>query len=132
MTVSGTIERSVTMSVFDIAQFHARRTWQLMTVGSAAMAAPRSLMVVTFLPKRQAKVCWPAGSQSVSCVIGVIGVGVCTWMAVWNTPAASNFANSGAMWFIVVWQFAQITDDVSWKLMGAPAPPEIELKAHGL
>ena len=44
----------------------------------------------------------------------------------------SKFANSGAMWFIVVWQFAQMTADVSWKLIFAVVPPVMLSNAQGL
>ena len=34
----------------------------------------------------------------------------------------SKYANSGAMWLIVEWQFAQMTADMSWKST-RPVPP---------
>ena len=36
------------------------------------------------------------------------------------------------MWLSVVWQLAQMTADVSWKLMLAVGPPAMLENAHGL
>src|SRR6476619_3323348 len=102
------------MSVLSIAQFQARSTKQVVTTGSAAIAAPSSVRFATGLPKRH-EVFSVEGSQSLIFEVGVMRTGVLTWMVDWNTPWASNCANSGAMWFIVEWQLAQMTAEVSWK-----------------
>jgi hypothetical protein len=53
------------------------------------------------------------GSQSPITDVGFPVEGVFTWMVVWYAPLASKNANIGAMWFMVVWQLAQMIEVVS-------------------
>src|SRR5689334_14964420 len=95
------------------------------------MAAPSDGRSAAGTPKRHAVVS-PAGSQSLSLATGLPSAGVWTWIDPMYWPLASKFANSGARWFIVVWQLAHTTDLVSWK---STVPPLVgaamELNGHG-
>src|SRR5262249_35682559 len=99
--------------------------------GSAAMAAPSAPMSATETPNFQA-VPSPIGSQSLICATGRPATGTCTWMLVWYCPFISKLPKSGARWFEVEWQLAQMAEEVSWKSTRPPlSAPAMDAKGQG-
>jgi hypothetical protein len=72
------------------------------------------------------------GSQSVRTAAGDPSRGSSTAKSSCHMPFSSKRPKSGAMWFIVAWQFAQMTELVSWKSTRPPlSSPEIESIGQG-
>ena len=139
MTSVGMVAPSTTMSPLPMAKFQMRETAQAITSSSCAMAWPISFRLETGTPNFHAVVS-PAGRKSDSIDWGEPVTGMSTvyvvlcplpWGA-WYWPLASNTAMSGARWFEVVWQLAQMAELMSWKSMRPPltvAP--MDSKGHG-